>query len=142
MGHRVALVSCVKSKANSARPAQDLYTSPLFSGMRSYAEQNADNWFILSAKHGLLRPEQVVAPYEKTLKTMRKVERLDWATRVGKELLATLQPDSTVIFLAGQDYSQDIIPTLENRGFVIEVPMGKLKLGPRLKWLKSQVSHG
>lgn len=141
MGNRVALVSCVKSKANSARPAQDLYTSPLFAGMRKYAEQNSDEWFILSAEHGLLRPEQVVAPYEKTLKTMRKVERLDWANRVGNELMALLKPSATVIILAGQDYSQNIIPILENRGFKIEVPMGKLKLGPRLSWLKSQVRH-
>lgn len=142
MGHRVALVSCVKSKANSARPARDLYTSPLFAGMRRYAEQNADDWFILSAEHGLLRPEQVVAPYEKTLKTMRRVERLAWANRVGKELLAALKPSTTVIILAGQDYSQNIIPILEDRGFMIEVPMGKLKFGLRLRWLKSQVSHG
>jgi hypothetical protein len=67
MSTRVALVSCVKSKRSAPTPACDLYTSPLFRHLRGYAEANADTWYILSAGHGLLRPDQVVAPYERTL---------------------------------------------------------------------------
>ncbi len=50
----VALVSCVKSKRAVASPARELYVSPLFKGMRAYAETRADAWYILSAEHGVL----------------------------------------------------------------------------------------
>lgn len=49
---RVALVSCVKTKRDTPHPAKDLYTSPLFKGLRRYAEAHADTWFILSAEFG------------------------------------------------------------------------------------------
>jgi len=75
MEKRIALVSCVKTKRNSAVAAKDMYISQLFVGMRRYAEQNSDDWFILSAEHGVLQPDQVIAPYERTLKTMSKLKR-------------------------------------------------------------------
>jgi hypothetical protein len=69
---RLALVSCVKRKASGPRPAKDLYVSPLFRALRTYAETSSDTWYILSAEHGLLHPETVVAPYERTLMRMRQ----------------------------------------------------------------------
>jgi hypothetical protein len=66
LANRVALVSCVKSKRTSESPARDLYTSPLFTKMRRYAEQHAEAWFILSAEHGVLAPDQLVAPATRT----------------------------------------------------------------------------
>jgi hypothetical protein len=42
MATRVALVSCVKRKRDAAAPACDLYLSPLFRGLRRYAESHAD----------------------------------------------------------------------------------------------------
>jgi hypothetical protein len=40
--------------------------------MRRYAESHADAWCILSAKHGLVEPAQVLAPYEVTLNRLGK----------------------------------------------------------------------
>jgi hypothetical protein len=87
MQTRVALVSCVKSKRDTAAAARDLYTSQLFIGRKRYAEQHADAWYILSAKYGVLHPEQVTHPYELTLKTMPKEDRLAWAERVQQQLI-------------------------------------------------------
>src|SRR4051794_35194237 len=101
MATRVVLVSCVKSKRKKAAPAQELYTSQLFRGMKRYAQRNADAWYILSAKHGLVRPEEVVAPYEQTLTAMRKADRLAWAERVQRALLGRLPPGADVVILAG-----------------------------------------
>jgi hypothetical protein len=78
---RVALVSCVKSKRKTAAPACELYISPLFHGLRRYAEANAHAWYILSAEHGLLLPSDIVAPYEKTLLRMPRLERDAWTRR-------------------------------------------------------------
>ena len=134
----VALVSCVKSKQKFSCQARDLYASQLFSGMRAYAEQNAESWFILSAEHGLLRPDQVVAPYEKTLNKMCKIERVEWASRVGQSLLAELKPNTVVIILAGLRYREGIVPILETNGFTVKIPMEGMKFGHQLSWLKMQ----
>lgn len=75
MTTRVALVSCVEAKRTSAAPARDLYTSPLFRALRAYAIEHADTWYILSAEYHLLRPEKIVAPYERTLNAMPKRDR-------------------------------------------------------------------
>jgi hypothetical protein len=72
----------VKSKQTKRAQAKDLYTSPLFRRARRYAEQVADRWFILSAKHGLLNPSKVIAAYEQTLTRMPVEERRTWALQV------------------------------------------------------------
>jgi len=138
MATRVALVSCVKSKQKGDAPACDLYTSPLFRGMRRYAEQNADAWYILSAKYGVVRPGDVIAPYEQTLNKMGKPDRTAWAERVQAALLALLPPGAAVVFLAGERYREALVTFLKQRGFTVEVPMAGLAFGSQLKWLKEQ----
>jgi cytoplasmic iron level regulating protein YaaA (DUF328/UPF0246 family) len=135
MTNRVALVSCVKSKRNSETPARDMYTSSLFTKMRRYAEQHAEAWFILSAEHGVLAPDELVAPYEKTLNKMIKAERLVWAERVQQQIIQVLLPGTKVIFLAGKRYREDIVPFLTSKGFSVEVPMQGLAIGSQLSWL-------
>lgn len=142
MSNRVALVSCVKSKRASAAPARDLYTSQLFRSLRGYAEATADEWYILSAEHGLLRPDQVISPYERTLNTMRKADRLAWAERVQRQLLEVLPPGAEVVFLAGERYRGDLIPFLRERGFAVAVPLEGLSFGRQLQRLKELAENG
>ena len=122
MTQRIAIVSCVKQKRTSAAPARDLYVSELFRGLRRFAEARADAWYILSAEHGLLHPDQVVAPYERTLNTMRKPERLAWAAQV--------------ILLAGARYRETIEPFLRGKGYEVLVPLQGMALGKQLQYLK------
>ena len=64
----VGLVSCVKTKRPEPTVPKDLYTSDYFRKMRQYAEQEHDDWWILSAKHGLLDPDgEPIEPYVETL---------------------------------------------------------------------------
>jgi hypothetical protein len=109
-GKRIALVSCVKTKVAEPMPAKDLYVSPLFRGMRRYAEATADAWFILSAEHGVLHPDQIVAPYEKTLSKMPATQRRAWADRVVTELDDALQPlPAQLLVLAGVLYRAPVV---------------------------------
>ena len=68
---RVVLVGCVSGKLAGAAQAQDLYTTPLFLRRRAYAEAAVEElgtcWLVLSAKHGLIPPNQVVHPYDEQL---------------------------------------------------------------------------
>lgn len=60
--------------------AKDLYISDWFVKARAYVEQAGDEWFILSAEYGLVSPETVIAPYERTLNTMGIAERRAWGS--------------------------------------------------------------
>ena len=133
---RVALVSCVKSKRAAPAAARDLYTSPLFRGMRRYAEKNADTWFVLSAQHGLVHPTQVLEPYERTLNRLGKAERLQWATLVQRQLLEMLLPGAEVVILAGVRYRESLVPFLRDRGFSVTIPLEGLSFGRQLQRLK------
>jgi hypothetical protein len=93
------LVSCVAAKRSAAAPARDLYISDWFQKARAYVEKQGDPWFILSAKHGLVRPDQVLQPYELTLNNMAAKERRAWAQRVLEALgvVAAEEPDPGLI---------------------------------------------
>jgi len=132
---RVVLVSCVKSKRDSNSAARDLYTSPLFVGMRKFAEKNADIWFILSAKHGVLRPDQNIDPYELTLNKMTKPQRLTWAELVRSQLNEILPLKAKVTILAGVIYREGIVPHLRSNDFEVDIPMEGLGIGCQLQWL-------
>ena len=135
---RVALVSCVKRKQTVPAPARELYVSALFRGMRRFAESHADRWFILSAEHGLVTPETVVAPYERTLNRMTAQERRAWAARVLESLEREVSPGDTVVLLAGKRYREGIVPALEARRIEVQIPLEGRGLGRQLQWLKRQ----
>lgn len=63
-GADLILVGCVQTKRPVASPAAELFDSPLFAGRRSYALQAGMPWYILSAKYGLLAPDDVIGPYD------------------------------------------------------------------------------
>ncbi|MGZ5227486.1 MAG: DUF6884 domain-containing protein [Burkholderiales bacterium] len=57
----IFLVSCVSRKAGMPLPARALYTSDLFRKVRAFVERAGGPWFILSAEHGLVHPDTVIA---------------------------------------------------------------------------------
>jgi len=63
----IVLVACVKSKGTRPAAAKDLYISALFRKERAYAECAGVPSFILSAEHGLVAPDEWLAPYERYL---------------------------------------------------------------------------
>lgn len=78
----IGLVACSKLKLNHPAPARELYTSPLFRAASAYCERSYDRWLILSALYGLVRPDDVIEPYDVTLVRMTRAERTHWAIRV------------------------------------------------------------
>jgi hypothetical protein len=132
----VCLVSCVGEKRDHASPAKSLYTSQWFRKARAYVETTNLSWYVLSAKHGLLHPDAVIEPYDKTLNKMRIAERREWAASVIRQLEEAAPDVKRVVFLAGQRYREFVADTLINRGIKIDVPMRGLGIGKQLAWLK------
>jgi hypothetical protein len=139
----VILVSCVSKKLNQPAPAKDLYQSTWFRLARRYAERFGDRWFILSAKHGLLLPDQEIEPYEMTLNTMSRKQRLDWARRVYHQIaLGSLIPQQEeIVILAGYGYRQYLELYLLADGYTVKHPLSGLGIGQQQRWLKEQAQH-
>lgn len=132
---RVGLVGCVKTKLDREAQAASLYVSPLFGGRRRYVEATCDRWFILSAKHGLLSPVEVVAPYDETLKTVSADARRRWAKRVLATIDEVIADCANVVFEihAGAEYRDfGLVVGLRDRGARVEVPTEGLRQGEQL----------
>jgi hypothetical protein len=139
---KICLVSCVSSKRPSSAPAEDLYTSALFQKASAYAKSRFDEWYILSAKYGLLAPSQLVAPYEQTLNNMPKKARLEWADSVFKAVLSSIEPHAILAFVAGERYREDLLSRLAEEGYIAAVPLEGLSIGMQLSWLKKLHDEG
>lgn len=135
----MVLVSCVAGKKFSPAPAGDLYVSKLFSKVRAYVEQLDHPWFVLSAKYGLVHPDEVIEPYDCTLNTMRTADRRKWAFEVLSQLIPRLGVVESVTFFAGQRYREFLEQPLRTRGLNVEVPMRGLKIGEQLRWLNQRL---
>lgn len=137
----VCLVSCVAVKRPGTHPARDLYASPLFVKSRTFAEKCSSRWYILSAKYGLVEPDRKIAGYDQTLKTMHRSERQLWADHVLKALRERLNPKESIVILAGNAYTENIVPELEKWGHPLDLPLHGLSIGRRLARL-DELNHG
>ena len=134
------LVSCVKSKLLQPAPAKDLYISNWFRKTRACVERAGGAWYILSAKYGLLHPNEVIPPYELTLKSMGITERRTWAQGVIKDLQPHVADRETVVMFAGARYREFLEPSLGNQGIKVDVPMRGLRQGQQLRWLNERLN--
>lgn len=122
------LVSCVSQKLDRPAPAADLYRSDWFNKARAYVEATGAPWRILSAKHGLLDPREIVAPYDETLIGKPQAERFAWGAPIAAEL-AELAGSRPIVILAGALYREALRCTPIGRGLDFRVPLEGLFLG-------------
>ncbi|MBT2616128.1 MULTISPECIES: DUF6884 domain-containing protein [unclassified Bacillus (in: firmicutes)] len=133
---KIALVSCTKLKANYPCSTREMYQeSTLFKKAVKFIEQkNYDEWYVLSAKYGLLKQHDVIEPYDLTLNNMKAAERKNWSEIVIKQL-DNLQINITQIdFYAGAKYREYLIPVLEEKGIVCNVPLKGKGIGEQLQY--------
>jgi len=136
---KVVLISCVSKKLHHNSKAQDLYISPLFQKNLQYAKSlNPDKIFILSAKYGLLRLDEEIEPYDKTLNKMHSKEIKEWANSVLNQLekLTDLENDE-FIFLAGNNYRKFLLSYIKH----YKIPMLGLSIGKQLQWLSNRIKN-
>ena len=134
MAPRIALIACSKTKQDHKKAARELYCSDLFRKAVVYAERSADRWFVLSAKYGLVAPEDEIDPYEQTQKGIPIAARRAWARSVYEQMAARgiLIPGTVFVWLAGQDYFAELSPLLA--GFMQERPLQGLRQGEQLSF--------
>ena len=134
---RVVLVGCVKRKQAGMHRARDLYASPLWRARRGYAEQTGSPWFILSALHELVDPDEPLAPYDFALADMPRAERRTWADGVVAGLERRLGAIAGIVFEihAGGAYRGVLEPALLGGGATLESPTAGIRgVGSQLAW--------
>jgi hypothetical protein len=142
MTREIGLVSCVKTKQESPAPPKELYTSPYFEKMRSYAEQNHDDWYILSAKYGLLDPDgEQIEPYDLTLRDVSKAERREWSEAVYQDLdeRNLIEEGTVFVFHAGKPYYEELLPKLDETDALVEIPTEGFQFGDTQAWYKERL---
>jgi hypothetical protein len=138
---RLLLVTCVKEKLAAPAAARDLYVSPLFKKERAYAETSGLPWFILSAEHGLVAPDEWLAPYERYLPDTPRSYRAAWGVWVTErlELLAGSLRGRVVEVHASEAYVDALRGPFGSKGATIVEPLKGLTLGQRLAWYAESV---
>lgn len=115
--------------------AKDLYTSPLFKAQRAYVDRLRRPWFILSAEHGLVAPDEWLSPYERYLPRPRPPTGL---RREPSQLHASNSlpplPGKVVELHAGSKYVDAIAGHLTAKGASLMTPLHGLSMGQRLYW--------
>lgn len=135
---KIALVACTKTKQSSRMRAQLLYNSSLYRKSLLYALTNADEIFILSAKHFLLDPEAVISPYERAMSELKKEERNEWGREVERQLLKVVKRSDELVVLCGRDYYSPLLEAIGRIGCRTIFPLQGLSLGNRLRVLAEQ----
>jgi len=134
----IGLVSCGRAKADRPLPARELYASPLFRAARAYAERRygPDHWHILSALHGLVDPDQVLAPYDLSLRRLSARDREAWGDRLAVELTDRFPAGTVLWFHAGVLYRDAIAPVVAHQ---VRCPLAGLRIGQQLAWYRRHV---
>ncbi|WP_433632677.1 DUF6884 domain-containing protein [Halomicrococcus sp. NG-SE-24] len=96
-----------------------------------------DDWYILSAKHGLLEPDgEPIDPYDETLSGASVKRKRDWSHTVSTQLRDNrlLTDETRLVFHAGRDYYDELLPLLTdaNATITIETPTDGLQYGETL----------
>ena len=137
----IVLVSCAAMKQAHAAPAAELYTSGLFRKALRFARQVAagddSRLRILSAKHGAVRLETRLEPYNVAAAELDPREFLAWSDRVRAALRADfgaeLEAGAPVVVLAGVRYVMALAGLVPADR--LGTPLAGLSVGARLQWL-------
>lgn len=143
---KIVLVSCsakkIPLKKGEKIEAKHLYASTLFKKSWEYAQLlKPDSIYILSAKYGLVKPDDLLATYNKSLNDAKAKERKEWTAKVIDSLKregVDLNKDN-IIILAGESYWKYLAQQLGN----LSLPYREKKckgIGYILKFLNDEIS--
>lgn len=132
------LIGCGRKKRSHLCRAADMYTGSLFRTTWAYAEGRGERK-IISARYGLVEPDQLVSPYDQTIRNDCDSHNL--ALQVIASLLSRLPYPQRVVILASEPYYRHIVPELRAAGMEVETPLHGLTMGQRMHFLRCCGDH-
>lgn len=137
----IALVGCTSRQHIQAMPARWLYHSEWFVRAAAVAETSTAGWYILSARYGLLHPDQKIAPYDLLLTDLSPSQRQVWAAAVIQSLSQILRPNDRVLALTDSVYAAPLLPLLANTAWRITAPLAGLNLTGQISWMDNALDN-
>lgn len=104
------VTNCTAKKLDRPAPARELYLGPSVRRTAKAVDEARRAGarvalYIISARHGLLREDQVVEPYDETLSGRRRDEVKKWAAEVGLlDAFEKLAQETTVVLTVTKPY--------------------------------------
>lgn len=127
MVDNIIIIQCSNSKKSQQTKASELYTSERFNLSKKIAEKYAKTWFILSAKHGLIEPDKLVTPYDRTITDFSVDEKKEFISNVINQITKLELTNKRLIFLTDPDYTDEIVNFLKNTCSDIISPFSQIK---------------
>lgn len=112
---RLTVVPCGSAKLAHEAPAWQLYTGSYHRACQAVARSRGGEWVILSALHGFLLPDEIVAPYDVRF-PMRGTVTVE---KLREQIVALGLDPSLVIALGGKEYVSRTAAAFEGRARVI-----------------------
>jgi len=133
------LISCSKPKLTERAAVRELYTGRLFQKAFAWAERHGYEWFVISALHGLLTPDQTIAPYDYSLKQRPgSRERESWAyLAISADLTKHVAKGSHAFLIMPELYRRYIQHELDPQSIRHTNPLQHLAIGEQMRWLDS-----
>jgi hypothetical protein len=130
------VLPCGRRKASATTEARRLYASPRFEKLRRLAEDFAVPYRIASARHGLLAPEALVAPYDLDLMALSHDKRSEWAAKILEELEG--QTDGEIVLLLSGAYAESILRANDARAKSLKIycPFAAMSAVAEDEWIR------
>jgi hypothetical protein len=139
------IIPCGKAKIWKIQPnigksiAKDAYTSSLFRLCRSFAELYFPNdWFILSAHYGLIRPTQRISNYDVSFSN--KSDEIVGLNTLKHQCQNLLSNYISLVTLCGKSYNYHLNKALKGNQS-LKTPLASLALFARMSWLKDATAN-
>jgi hypothetical protein len=121
---RIVLIGSSGAVADAPDAVGRLFRSDGFAAARSHALHSRLPWFVLSAKHGLLDPDDVISPFAMQIDDQPAAYRTAWGEWVVAQLADRVQLDGVVVEVhGGVDFAQPLRQPLTRRGAALEIPL-------------------
>lgn len=142
MAATIALVAArARQRGVVCQAAEQFDPSPIFRRARDYCLRAYSEWYVLSTRHGLVNPSQVIGPGERPLWSLAAEARAAWACAVACALDArqarSAEPLTFVLFTS-QLYAELLARAAPHCAF--ELPHSGLSFGERLRWYDERLA--
>jgi queuine/archaeosine tRNA-ribosyltransferase len=118
----LVIAACSQTKIGNTREvktkAKDMYQGRLFKLTRKLSEKNKWDYVIISAKYGLIDPDEEINGYEKFLKTKKDI--IEVKPKVIPKLRSLLLNYDNVLVIAGKNYREVIKELIDDRFLFIK----------------------
>ena len=100
-------------------------------------EQTKSEWYIISAKYGLLRPDEMLYPYDLNLGDLPADRREKWADSIVDKLAPTHTEFTRYVILADDLYSESLAKSFLTHNYKYTVPFWGMSHDKVIEHLKN-----